>query len=75
MHTGVVSKHPAAVNVLTGSPHCRTLQKRTFILHFPQFCLDRAGRRLFSQISIFGRSLDQVYADTRCYRHNTWNLL
>ena len=47
MTTGLVSQHPAAVNVLTGPADCRTLQKQTFILLFPHFHLDLAARRLF----------------------------
>ena len=47
MHTGLVSEDPAAVNVLMHSAHCRTLQKRIFILRFLHFDLDRAERRLF----------------------------
>ena len=47
MHTALVSEHPAAVNELTGPAHCRTLQRRTFILHFHHSELDRAGRRPF----------------------------
>ena len=47
MHTGLVPEHPAAVNVLRRPAHCRTLQKRTFILRFHCPDLDRAGRRSF----------------------------
>ena len=50
MHTGLVSEHPAGVNVLTGPAHCRTLQKRTFILRFHHYALGRVGNVLFSQI-------------------------
>ena len=44
---GLVSELPLAVNVLTGSKHCRTLQNRTFILRFDHFDLDWAGRCAF----------------------------
>ena len=47
MHTGLVSEHPSAVNVLAGPAHYRTLQRRTFILRFHHSELDRAGRRPF----------------------------
>ena len=47
MHTGLVSQDPAAVNVLTGPTQCRTLQKRTFILHFHHYGLGRCGKRPF----------------------------
>ena len=46
MHTGLVSEHSAAVNVLTGQTHSRTLQKGTFILHFHYSDIDRARRGL-----------------------------
>ena len=42
MHTGLVSEDPPAVNTLTRPAHCRILQKRTFVLHFHYFDLDRA---------------------------------
>ena len=44
---GLVSKHRLAVKVLTDPIHCRTLQRRNFILRFRHFDLDRAGRRPF----------------------------
>ena len=31
---GLVSEHPSVVNVLMNPTHCRTLQQRTFLLHF-----------------------------------------
>ena len=47
MHAGLVSEHPAAVNVLTDPAHCRTLQKRPFILRFHHHGLRRCGKRPF----------------------------
>ena len=47
MHTVLFSEHPATVKVLRGQAQCRTLQKRTFILRFLHFHLDRAGKRPF----------------------------
>ena len=47
MNIGLVSEHPAVVNVLLGPRHCRTLQKRTFILSFRHYDIDRTGRHPF----------------------------
>ena len=44
---GLVSELPLAVTVLTGHTHWRTLEQRTFMLHFDHFDLDRAVRGPF----------------------------
>ena len=43
MHTGLVSEHPVALNVLTGATRCRTLQKQNFILRFHHCVQGRSG--------------------------------
>ena len=47
MYTGLVSEHPAAVNMLTGLTQCRTLQKQPFILRFHRYERGRTGKRPF----------------------------
>ena len=41
---GLLLEHPSEVKVLTGSKHCRSLQKQTFILRFHHSYLDKAGK-------------------------------
>ena len=40
-----VSEHPAAVNVLKGREHCKSLQETTFTLFFHHAEVNRAEKR------------------------------